>query len=79
MAARKTLWTPDVVRARIQTGVLTQRLQDHVLGKVELSPTQIRAADILLKKAIPDLQSTELTGPGGSALAVTLKQYTPKA
>ena len=49
------------VRSRIQTSMLLNRLRDHVVGKVELSPTQIRAAEILLKKSIPDLTATEVT------------------
>lgn len=49
-------------RKRIQTGVLLKRLQDHVVGDVEMSATQLRAAEILLRKSIPDLSATELTG-----------------
>ena len=43
-------------RAKIKTGVIIQRLSDHVLGKLELSNTQIQAAKILLSKVVPDLQ-----------------------
>lgn len=75
MAARKTIWTPDIVRARIQTTQLAKRLQDHAFGKVKMEPTQIRAAEILLKKALPDLQSTELTGPNGGGIAVTVRKF----
>ena len=69
MAARKTNWTPEIVRQRIKTGVLTKRLEDHALGVLELSQTQIRAAEILLRKTVPDLLgvahsgSVELTKP----------------
>lgn len=48
--------------ARIQTSQLLNRLQKHVLGKVELSPTQVRAAEVLLKKTVPDLKSIDLNG-----------------
>ncbi len=64
MAARKTIWTPDVVRARIKTSQLVNRLQDHVYGKVELSATQVRAAEILLARALPTLTQTDLTVDG---------------
>lgn len=30
-----------------------------------MSPTQIKAAEILLKKVLPDLRQTEVTGPEG--------------
>jgi hypothetical protein len=47
---------------RIKVGVLMQRLNDHVLGKLEMSQSQIKAAEILLRKAIPDLRSVEHSG-----------------
>lgn len=64
MAARKTLWTPDLVRARIQTTQLVKRLQDHVHGKVELSATQVRAAEVLLARTLPTLTQTDLNVDG---------------
>jgi len=53
-------WTPDKVRERIKVALILNRLQDHVHGRCEMSPTQVQAAQILLKKAIPDLQSSTL-------------------
>ena len=50
------------VRSKIQASQLVNRLTDHALGHTELSNTQVRAIEILLKKTIPDLQSVELTG-----------------
>lgn len=52
----------DETRAKIQTSQLINRLNDHVFGEVELSPTQVRSAEILLKKTLPDLSSTEHSG-----------------
>jgi hypothetical protein len=40
--------------------MILKRLQDHVRGAVELEATQIRAAEILLNKSIPNLTSMEL-------------------
>lgn len=57
-------WTPDKVRQRIKTGVILKRLEDHLLGKQELSKTQVTAASILLKKTLPDLQSIEAVHRG---------------
>lgn len=48
--------------------MLINRLERHVEGKVELSPSQVTAALGLLKKTAPDLQNTELTGAGGAPL-----------
>jgi hypothetical protein len=62
MAARNKAWTPEKVRQRIRTSMLVRRLKNHVLGKVEMSPTQLKAAEILLKKALPDLSAVEHSG-----------------
>jgi hypothetical protein len=39
--------------APIDVGRLIARLADHVLGEAELSATQIRAAEILLRRSQP--------------------------
>ena len=75
MARPRGIWTPDIVRQRIQATKLADRLQDHALGKLEMSKTQIMAATVLLKKSVPDLQSTELTGPNGAELSVTVHKF----
>jgi hypothetical protein len=51
-----------LTRERIRTGYLLSRLNKHVRGEIEMSTTQLRAAEILLKKALPDLASVEHTG-----------------
>ena len=51
----------DDVRSKIQTSQLLNRLTDHALGKVDLSPTQVRAIEILIKKTLPDLQAISLS------------------
>ncbi len=62
MAARKKAWTPDKVRERIQASMITNRLIDHTLGNVEMTSSQVTAGLGLLKKIVPDLSSTELSG-----------------
>jgi hypothetical protein len=59
VAARKARWTADVVRDRIRTGMLLNRLQNHVLGRLDMSKTQIQAAGILLRKVLPDMVATQ--------------------
>lgn len=63
MAAGPKLRRPlaDEVRGKIQSIVLIQRLEAHAAGTVDLSPTQVRAIEVLLRKILPDLQSSELT------------------
>lgn len=40
--------------------MLVRRLEQHAAGKLDLSPTQVRAVEVLLRKVLPDLQSSEL-------------------
>jgi hypothetical protein len=47
----------DDVRAKIQTSQLLNRLQDHALGTLELSTSQIKAIEVLIRKTLPDLQA----------------------
>ena len=53
-------------REKIKTSMLVNALVNHVLGKNEMSATQVRAAEILLRKTLPDMQRTEheLEGEG---------------
>ena len=44
--------------------MLVKRLSDHVVGKTDMSATQLKAAEILLKKSLPDLASVEATLKG---------------
>jgi len=62
MAARLRARHQDDIRAKIQASQLVNRLTDHALGKVELSATQVRAIEILLRKCVADLTSVEHTG-----------------
>lgn len=55
MAARNRTWTPEVVRQKIRTSMLINRLQNHVLGRLSMSKTQLQAAGILLRKTLPDM------------------------
>ena len=52
--------------------MLAKRLTDHVLGKVEMSQTQIKAVDILLKKSLPDLSSVDTTIRGDPAAPIQI-------
>jgi hypothetical protein len=59
MAERLRKTHQEEVRARIQTSQLINRLTDHALGNVELSATQVRAIEILIKKTLPDLSAVD--------------------
>lgn len=60
MAARNRTWTPEVVRQKIRTSMLVNRLQNHASGRLEMSKTQIQAAGILLRKTLPDMVAQTL-------------------
>ena len=62
MAERLRKFHQDDVRTKIQTSQLINRLADHGLGKIELSATQVRSIEVLLKKTLPDLQAVEHSG-----------------
>ena len=50
-------------RDSIQTSMLIKRLHNHAVDdKYELSPSRIKAIEILLKKTIPDLKQVEHSG-----------------
>ena len=63
----------EEAREKIRTTQLINRLQDHALGEVEMSTTQVRAVEILLKKRVPDLSAVTLNGDddGGPLNTVT--------
>lgn len=51
-------------RRNVNAGQIRSRLQKHIDGEIELSSTQLRAAEILLKKVQPDLSATDFTSEG---------------
>ena len=59
------------VRRKIQASQLINRLSDHALGKNEMTPTQVKAAEILLKKSMPDLSQVQGAGDNGEHKVVT--------
>lgn len=70
MAARLRLRHQDEVRAKIQASQLLNRLTDHAFGEIELTATQLKAIEILLRKSIPDLASVELTGDSDNPVQI---------
>jgi hypothetical protein len=74
--ARKKIHHDENTRSKIQVALLINRLQSFALGGDEpdgrggrrpciMDAAQIRAAEILLKKVLPDVTSVELSGPEG--------------
>lgn len=72
MAARLRPRHQDEVRAKIQASQLINRLTNHAFGEVELTATQIKAIEILLKKSIPDLSAVEMSGDADNPVQAKL-------
>jgi hypothetical protein len=74
MAARLRAKHQDEVRTKIQTSQLINKLQEHALseGESEISASRMKAIEILLRKSLPDLSSTELTGEGGGEIDMSI-------
>jgi hypothetical protein len=54
----------DHHRTKIANSQILKRLIECAEGEVEMSSTQATVALGLLRKVMPDLQSTQITGPG---------------
>lgn len=59
----------DDVRSKIQASQLINRLTDHAFGEIELSQSQIKAIEILLKKRLPDLSAVEHSGDADNPIS----------
>lgn len=71
MAARKQLFHPEDVKAKIQTSQLINRLTEHALSEMPImDASQVNAAKILIGKVIPDVKAVELSGPDGGPIRV---------
>ena len=70
MGARKESRLKTQHREAIQTSMIRKRLEDHIVEDC-MSASQVTAALGLLKKTIPDLKATEITGADGKELFPT--------
>jgi hypothetical protein len=68
MAARKRLRLALKTRERIRTSMLINRLQDHVFGRCEMTLSQVKAALVVLRKALPDLKPIKVKTVGVETL-----------
>ena len=80
MATRNNRFHDPKTRALIQASQLINVLQKHALGEdedgKELSSSRLKAIEILLKKTVPDLSATELSGDIENPLVVTAVERT---
>lgn len=63
MAARLNKLHTEEIRLKIKTSQLINVLQDHALNeKGAISPTRMKAIEILLRKSLPDLSAVTVSG-----------------
>lgn len=62
MPARLNPRHSDMVRQKIQASVLIDRLTKHANGEIEMSSTQVRAAEVLLDRSVPKLSQIQHSG-----------------
>lgn len=60
-------------RDKIQCSNIVTQLQKHVFGEIELTASQIKAAETLLKKKLPDLSSVEVVAEIEAAITEVRK------
>lgn len=74
MATRLRKNHQDDVRTKIQASQLINRLQDHALGNLEkeLTGTQLKAIEILLRKSVPDLSQLQISNAPGESLSISV-------
>lgn len=56
-------WTEraEMWREKIKVANIITRLEKHAEGQVEMTPTQVKAAQVLLDRVMPTLSASEIT------------------
>ena len=71
MAEKRRLLSQDATwRDNIKTGHILNQLQNHIDGTLDLSASKVKAAEILLKKTMPDVQQIQIDVSGGLVVEV---------
>ena len=71
MAARLHKLHQDDIRRKIQASVIIDRLEKHVKGEIEMSATQVQAANALLDRSVAKLSQIQHTGPDGGPIQLS--------
>lgn len=61
MAARIRKTLTDSWKEKIKISLIVNRLNECATGNVEMTAQQIKAAEILLKKVLPDLKGVNMS------------------
>lgn len=77
MPARKNkICHDDKTKRLIQASQLINRLISHANGEIEMTPSQVNAAKIVIGKSIPDLKSIEHAGSEEKPLYMDITKIT---
>ena len=63
--------TKDLIRA----SQLLNRLSSFANGEIELNSAQVKAAQVVIGKVIPDMKAMEISGNGGGPLVVEITRF----
>ena len=63
----------EETRAKIQTSQLLNRLNDHIFADADVSATQMKAIEILLRKTLPDLSAVTIGGDEDSPIKLVVE------
>ncbi len=78
MAARnRKVQLDEEWRERIKVGVLLNYLMKHAVGEIDMSNSQIKAAEILLKKRVPDLAAVQHSGDKDNPVSFSFSWQQP--
>ena len=66
----RTLSRDAQTRENIKIPELVELLSNHAFGLVDLSQTKVKAIEVLLKKALPDIQMINVDVTGGVQIEV---------
>ncbi len=56
MAAKKNMLHLPRTREMIRASMLVNRLMNQLLGKCDMTPSQVRAAWLVVRRSLPDLK-----------------------
>ena len=71
MAARLNKLHTEEIRSKIQASQLVNVLQNHALGdSPEISPSRMKAIEILLRKSVPDLSAVTISGDADAPMKI---------
>lgn len=62
MAARLNRRHSEQIRQKIQASVIVTRLHQHIMGEIDMTPSQVAAANSLLDRSVPKLSQIQHVG-----------------